>query len=618
MIYQHQDTKSLEKFINCKATSSLSNPFTDSVNGYKLHKSAVCYHGYRSLLEKNNILRFHTGRISKATTNYFVSKNGGPDCTTSDLENVKIQILAVGNKNKKKIIEEYLNQTQNKSKIIMKSPSSYYLWNHPKYPVTNYLDSLWIANYDQRENTYERISHKTYLNRVKNAIQNKTNDKEENNKKKEKDFSYEGVHGSCVFSNLDSFHFRNFIWDAFHSISNVIKYYMELMSGDRKINTKWRKVCVLQSIFPKLHFNTSNPDWAVSLQDQLIFDTVLNSVLIPSGVFIAKNDYAIKYAFRHFSYLKGHDRIVLLTVYFKYMVSFFDNMPKAYKNYFSQFADDIIDMLNPIIDISKHETMCAKLQETLALHDCLFPDSEKPFCLMQLLDIVHFLKRGGPIRSHWCLFGERALGKISISLPKGGSNYLKTLFNRYTAKENSIADLFITEKITESNIGINFRTNFDVDLYSLRLLKTSNFFKNNDFLENYKDDLFLAVVNFLNTECISDVIMKSDLYRLRYVYDSNSKFKTMTFSKWVDYLNNNFVSFSASCFILKDFGINITDRSSKKKAIEIVDWASSGGIYKEDFKGIIKDIFDFKNPMIIDRAIVKGNNNYLIKITSSF
>jgi hypothetical protein len=93
----------------------------------------------------------------------------------------------------------------------------------------------------------------------------------------------------------------------------------------------------------------------------------------------------------------------------------------------------------------------------------------------------------------------------------------------------------------------------------------------------------------------------------------------MTFSKWVDYLNNNFVSFSASCFILKDFGINITDRSSKKKAIEIVDWASSGGIYKEDFTGIIKDIFDFKNPMIIDRAIVKGNNDYyLIKITSSF
>jgi hypothetical protein len=113
--------------------------------------------------------------------------------------------------------------------------------------------------------------------------------------------------------------------------------------------------------------------------------------------------------------------------------------------------------------------------------------------------------------------------------------------------------------------------------------------------------------------------MKSDLYRLRYVYDS-SQFKTsMTFSKWVDYLYNNFVSFSESCFILKDFGINITDRSSKKKAIEIVDWASSGGIYKEDFTGIIKDIFDFKNPMIIDRAIVKGNNDYyLIKITSSF
>jgi hypothetical protein len=624
MVYQHQDTKALEKFINCKGSGSLFNPFTDSVSIYKLHQSAICYHGYHSLLDKQNLLRYCvTGQQKNDEKIYFGVENGGPQFSTKDIETTKLISFNVGDndhgrdgklsaaekkkkKEQKKIsLNEYLKQFNTGNKPIPQSKT--YIWNHPNYPFEHYLSSLWIACKDNREKIYERISNEKYLSRVNRANENRKNEQQTKNK----DFSFEGVHGSCVLSNLETFNFLNFSWDFFHAISNVIKYFMELMNGERKINDNWRKVCILQKIFPKLHFtNPCRPDWTVPVNEQLLFDTALNSILIPSGVFMSKNDYALKYPFRHFSYLKGHDKLILLTVYFKFMVSFFEDMPKAYKNFFSQFSDDITDMLNPIITIADHDKICAKLIETLALHDCLFPDSEKPFCLMQLLDIVYFLKRGGPIRSHWCLFGERALGKISNALPKGGSNYLKTLFDRCTAKENSLAELCVAEKLKEAKYGIGFRSTFDLDLYSLRLKKTNLVFKADDFSKNYKDDLMLSVINFLSTECIENVIAKSNLYRLRFVYDHHyqDSSTSSSFCDWIDKLYNKFRSYGKNNFWFEEIGLKIGDQTSNSKSIDsILDWANEGGIYEEDLNGIIKDIFEFQNPMIIERAIVKGS-----------
>jgi hypothetical protein len=624
MVYQHQDTKALEKFINCKGSGSLFNPFTDSVSSYKLHLSAICYHGYHSLLEEKNLLRYCVMGQNVTTKNYFAIENGGPQYSNKEIETTKLisfkvdddgdgKLSAAEKKRRKEQnlqnFNDYFKQFNSNLKPIPQATTiTKYIWNHPNYPLEHYLSSLWIACKDNRVNNYERVSNDKYLLRVAGANENR---KKEHQKKNE-DNSFEGVHGSCVLSNLETFNFLNFNWDFFHAISNVIKYFMDLMSGERKINDRWRKLCILQGIFPKLHLTKlCPPDWTVSINDQMRFDTVLNSILIPSGVFMAKNDYGLKFPFRHLSYLKGHDKLILLTVYFKFMVSFFDEMPKAYKNFFSQFADDINEMLNPVIEISEHDKMCAKLTETLALHDCLFPDSEKPFCLMQLLDIVHFLKRGGPIRSHWCLFGERALGKISNALPKGGSNYLKTLFDRCTAKENSLAELCVADKLKEVKNGISFRSTFDLDLYSLRLKKTNLFFKADDFSKNYKDDLLMSVINFLNTECISDVIAKSNLYRLRFVYDHHQKQKPTTsssFCVWIDTLYKTFRSYGKDNFILKNMmGVKFGKRDFHSKDTDsILNWANEGGMYEEDIDGIIKDISEIKTPMIIERAIVKG------------
>jgi hypothetical protein len=641
MIYQHQDTKSLEKFINCKGAGALTNPLTDSIYGYKLHKLAVCYHGYGSLLEPTNVLRkCLKGQNGSASKEYFEFQQG-PKFTKQQIQNAKLlkstqcdsdddDREGAGEKKKRNnLLFQQQIISQMKPKISKKKHNDA-IWNHEKYPIEDYSDYLWIAFIDERVKTYKRINHNEYLFRVQKAIfqqadaeekvnsKRKKNNNNNNKKMKKKDTSYKGVHGTCVFSRLKSFNFENIVWDPFHSLSNVIGYFMELMRGDRIINLNWRKLSVLQDVFPKLQFAISNPDWIVSAKHQLLFDTILNSILVPSGVFKAKNDYALKYPFRHLSYLKGHDKIVLLTAYFKFMVSIFDDMPKAYKCFFSQFADDINEMLNPIIECSKMENLCAKFHETLTLHDCLFPDCEKPHCLMQLLDIVHFLKRGGPIRSHWCLFGERALGKISNSLPKGGSNYLKTLFNRCTAKENSLAELNVSNKLKLQKQGFVFNT-FDSDLFALQLKRTNNFFKKDDFMNSFKDDLLLFVVNYLNTECIDYLIVKSNLYRLHYVYDNSDKINRKeetknSFCKWIDLLYDNYNAFGINCFLLLD-NVNI-DREKQKKDYEnhtILEWARNGGIYLEDFDGIIKDIHTFQTPMIVNEAIIKGLLFLLIK-----
>jgi hypothetical protein len=426
----------------------------------------------------------------------------------------------------------------------------------------------------------------------------------------EEDCSFKGVHGNCVFQNLKAFDFSNFIWDTFHSLKNVVSYFVHLLTNERKINRNWRKICVIQKIFPRLQFPNLVPEWFIPLNDRMKIDTIVNLVLVPCGVFKAKSDYAIKYPFRQFSYLKGHDIMVLLTVYFKYMLSFCETMPKAYKNFFSQFADDINEMLNPIVECSKMDDLCSKFHETLFLHDCLFPDGEKPFCLMQLLDIVHFLKIGGPIRSHWCLYGERALGKIALSLPTGGSNYLKTLFNRATAKENVLSENFISEKIAENKFGCYSFKKFDSDLMAMQLKKTNIYFRNDDF-KTYKDDLLLSVVNFLITEGIDNLIMKSDLYRIRFVYDHcekniQNKFNN-SFCDWIDFLFENYNLYGENNYLIKEIvEVSNDNRSNNDDILTVVDWASKRGLYVEDFNKIIKDIHEFKSPMIVDDSIVKG------------
>jgi hypothetical protein len=171
MIYQHQDTKSLEKFINCKGAGALSNPFTDSINGYKLHKLAVCYHGYGSLLEWNNILRYYLkGENGKVSKEYF-DLHQGPTFSKQQIQSTKFlkstefdsdeddgdgRNETNRNKKQQQVISHLKpNICKTTKKVVIESA----IWNHEKYPIEDYLDYLWMAYYDNRVKSYQRITH---------------------------------------------------------------------------------------------------------------------------------------------------------------------------------------------------------------------------------------------------------------------------------------------------------------------------------------------------------------------------------------------------------------------------------------------------------------------------
>jgi hypothetical protein len=68
------------------------------------------------------------------------------------------------------------------------------------------------------------------------------------------------VHGNCVFQNLEAFDFSNFIWDAFHALKNVVTYFVQLLTNQSIINRNWRKICMIQKIFPRLQFLNLVPE----------------------------------------------------------------------------------------------------------------------------------------------------------------------------------------------------------------------------------------------------------------------------------------------------------------------------------------------------------------------
>jgi hypothetical protein len=111
---------------------------------------------------------------------------------------------------------------------------------------------------------------------------------------------------------------------------------------------------------------------------------------------------------------------------------------------------------------------------------------------------------------------------------------------------------------------------------------------------------------------------------LHYVYDNSDKIDIKdetinSFCKWIDVLYNNYSIYGGqTCFQLDEIvNIDLKKKKTYYDDRQILEWASNGGIYLDDFEGIIKDIFIFQTPMIVNEAIVKGwlfiscyNNNF--------
>jgi hypothetical protein len=279
-------------------------------------------------------------------------------------------------------------------------------------------------------------------------------------------------------------------------------------------------------------------------------------------------------------------------------------MGSQYISFFGQFASDLIEILNPIIVRENMPALCLKVIETMTVFDWLFPDSEKSFAFMQLLDVVHFLEIGGPIRSQWCLFGERALGQIGKTVNSGGVNYLKNLFYKHVTHEiqvSSIEDDDDDYRIDENDIYSMYLINHDTKNADANKIESS-YDKDHDYKIARLDELIQSAIDFLLVQEIDDLIIESSLYRVysTYLYFYKRQNEKLSFLQWLAQFYNNTENHHQ--YELKTH--------IHHEVYEIVDLSHKQGIiFKEDYEGIIKELFDLitaKNIEIYTKAIIKG------------
>jgi hypothetical protein len=470
-------------------------------------------------------------------------------------------------------------------------------WYHDNYPYENYSEHLWAVHLNKEiYKPYEKTTNLQY----KVKLNDKLNNKEINN----------GINYSCVLYTLQSFQWEYFNWDPFHCFKNIISYFLDLMKNKREINVDSRKLCMAQHVHPLLCSEESCPYWVLSDDDMLLMDSIVASILIPKGVNC--NDYRLTYPFRHTNYLKGYSNIVMVVTYLKFLLSFHtansSSMASPYISFFCQFASDLTEILNPIIVKNEIPKLCLKVIETMTVYDFLFPDSEKPFAFMQLLDIVHFLEIGGPIRSQWCLFGERALGKIGKTVNSGGVNYLKNLFYKHVAHEIQVSsineDEYYTNNIENDNFAMHLihHDTISADSNKIELIFQKNF----DYKKARLDELIKSAFDFLLVQEIDDLIALSSFFR---VYSTFIHYyKKKSFVEWVISFTSNYdVENSKNQYSFDD----------AKNIDQIMNLSYNEGIiFKEDYFGIIQDLLSFVSKQSIEvykKAVIKGIVYYYFK-----
>jgi hypothetical protein len=81
------------------------------------------------------------------------------------------------------------------------------------------------------------------------------------------------------------------------------------------------------------------------------------------------------------------------------------------------------------------ESVKRKIEEFVSIHDGMFPESESNFVWHEMIDAVHHIEYGGPLRSTWSYFMERVISRIKRYLTKGGIKAEYTALDRYVKHE---------------------------------------------------------------------------------------------------------------------------------------------------------------------------------------
>ena len=144
-----------------------------------------------------------------------------------------------------------------------------------------------------------------------------------------------GVHSQLsAWVFLHSPRFQYSCYDLMHKIANAVGYFMQIIKGDRGLDTKSRKLSVSQNRFLFLRdLNTPAP-WCSSKRGRIRADSIFKCTKIPTPY---TTDYGFDLPLHHCGYMNSHQKKVFITTFAHYFFSFTD-MTLPYKRFYARFV----------------------------------------------------------------------------------------------------------------------------------------------------------------------------------------------------------------------------------------------------------------------------------------
>jgi hypothetical protein len=420
--------------------------------------------------------------------------------------------------------------------------------------------------------------------------------------------------------------------DIMHNVANFVFYMLEWVTGARSCDINTRKLCLAQGRLLFLANRKTVPGWRASMRSRQMADSVHRCMNLPTAY---KRDYQFDLPLKYGKHMTSHQMFMFMLAFCEYFFSYCD-LTKPYFHLFCRYAYDLRMAVRPYLP-KRDELLVNQVlhvAETLGLVAAMFPDSQQPFVFHQFLDIVNSIRFTGPLKSSSCFTGERVMGIAGKGVTEGGQKYIIPTTKRLVAKENAVEQ-------NQSAYNENKKPFMDnTGLYSNKVLKLMGRVTSVVLNQDIKSRLFLDIQEFLSTQVIDYLSIKSPFVRLYFTFEAmHKRAKTSRvsqqrqfpseFSEWIHELHaihsdpNGgafcgdkvrhlvsdvlFIVFGAAQGVgyLSDVELEKFSRDTMRDVVDL------GKVYIADFRTTIKELAEFgtrgMQPIAsFVHAIVKG------------
>lgn len=364
VVYFHLDTRAYEKVYHCSATSLNGCPNCLTCHGLSRMSciGAQAYVGHTLHLPDDHILR-HIGE-SAAVPGYFgecetrnqelgkeisaaaracvvaeptqrrIKKSTQREALPSEVEDLNVaHVVHTDTVKHPRVLKK---DKHNKFVTYKLPPSKSWISTSSKFE--HFAEAGWLAHNDNRPFApYKRVSHESYMASSFEALNQEVNDFIRKGGKLNKNPTYvvNGIHSrlsAWVFLKAPRFEWS--CYDMMHYISNCVGYYMQIVKGDRGLETKSRKLSVSQKRFTFLKDLKIAVPWTASKKSRILADSIFKCMNIPKPY---KGDYYFDLPFHHSGYMNSHQKLVFMSVFAHYFFSFTD-MTLPYKRFFARYV----------------------------------------------------------------------------------------------------------------------------------------------------------------------------------------------------------------------------------------------------------------------------------------